>query len=176
MHPTQAAQLTGLLACWLPCRSFGNVTDVLFDECTIGDVEGSSPHAFFFKMHSNCGNATKVQCRIGDVVVREYLYLQNKRPFFNTNHRFSGEIIHSFCIFNSKVRNNTAFTANFRLYFALKRPSVPARVLRPCTMPTPAPEPDTALNLPQATPNWDASAATRGRTRATGATLRLKWR
>ena len=52
------------------CFSFGNVTDVLFDECTIGDDEGSSPHAFFFKMHSNCGNATKVQCRIGDVVVR----------------------------------------------------------------------------------------------------------
>ena len=54
----------------MPCLSFGNVTDVLFDECTIGDDEGSSPHAFFFKMHSNCGNATKVQCRIGDMVVR----------------------------------------------------------------------------------------------------------
>lgn len=68
----ERTQRTGLaLDLWLLCCcSFGNVTDVLFDECTIGDDEGSSPHAFFFKMHSNCGNATKFQCRIGDMVVR----------------------------------------------------------------------------------------------------------
>jgi|EP01049_Picozoa_sp_SAG25_P005947 polygalacturonase len=51
-------------------EDFGNVTDVLIDECTIGDDHGSSSHAFYFKMHSNCGNATKTQCRIGDIVVR----------------------------------------------------------------------------------------------------------
>ena len=52
-------------------EDFGNVTDVLIEDCTIGDDEGSSSHAFFFKMHSNCGNATvNSQCRIGDVVVR----------------------------------------------------------------------------------------------------------
>jgi polygalacturonase len=51
-------------------EDFGNVTDVLIDDCTIGDDEGSSSHAFYFKMHSNCGNATKTQCRIGDIVVR----------------------------------------------------------------------------------------------------------
>jgi polygalacturonase len=51
-------------------EDFGNVTDVLIEDCTIGDDEGSSSHAFFFKMHSNCGNATRTQCRIGDVMVR----------------------------------------------------------------------------------------------------------
>ena len=51
------------------------MTDALFEDCTIGDDEGSSPHAFFFKMHSNCGNSqaqnsTAFQCRIGDIIVR----------------------------------------------------------------------------------------------------------
>jgi len=32
---------------------FGNVSDVLFDECTIGDDAGSSPWAFKIKMHLN---------------------------------------------------------------------------------------------------------------------------
>lgn len=32
---------------------YGNVTNVLFDECTIGDDEGSSPWAFKIKMHVN---------------------------------------------------------------------------------------------------------------------------
>lgn len=31
----------------------GNVTDVLFEDCTIGDDEGSSPWAFKIKMHVN---------------------------------------------------------------------------------------------------------------------------
>eukprot|EP00936_MAST-01D_sp_MAST-1D-sp1_P000893 g893.t1 len=31
----------------------GNVTDVLFEDCTIGDDEGSSPWAFKIKMHAN---------------------------------------------------------------------------------------------------------------------------
>lgn len=51
-------------------EDFGNVTDVLIEDCTIGDDEGSSSHAFAFKMHSNCGNATRTQCKISDVVVR----------------------------------------------------------------------------------------------------------
>eukprot|EP00035_Acanthoeca_spectabilis_P030691 m.477238 g.477238 ORF g.477238 m.477238 type:complete len:308 (+) comp43217_c0_seq1:507-1430(+) len=54
----------------LGSEDFGNVTDVLIEDCTVGDDEGSSSHAFFFKMHSNCGNATRAQCRIGDVIVR----------------------------------------------------------------------------------------------------------
>ena len=45
-------------------EDFGNVTDVLFDECTIGDDEGSAPWAFKVKMHSNVG------CRVGDITVR----------------------------------------------------------------------------------------------------------
>ena len=32
---------------------FGNVTNVLFDECTVGDDQGSSPWAFKIKMHVN---------------------------------------------------------------------------------------------------------------------------
>jgi hypothetical protein len=32
---------------------FGNVSDVLFDRCTIGDDWGSSPWAFKIKMHVN---------------------------------------------------------------------------------------------------------------------------
>jgi len=44
-------------------EDFGNVTDVLFDNCTIGDDEGSAPWAFKIKMHSNVG------CRVGDIVV-----------------------------------------------------------------------------------------------------------
>lgn len=35
---------------------FGNISDVLFDECTIGDDQGSSPWAFKIKMHANHGN------------------------------------------------------------------------------------------------------------------------
>jgi polygalacturonase len=45
-------------------EDFGNVTDVVFDECTIGDDDGSAPWAFKIKMHSNVG------CRVGDVLVR----------------------------------------------------------------------------------------------------------
>jgi len=45
-------------------EDFGNVTDVLFDNCTIGDDEGSAPWAFKVKMHSNVG------CRVGDITVR----------------------------------------------------------------------------------------------------------
>lgn len=46
-------------------EDFGNVTDVLFDACTIGDDEGSSPWAVKIKMHSNRG------CRVGDVTFRD---------------------------------------------------------------------------------------------------------
>ena len=45
-------------------EDFGNVTDVAFDGCTIGDDEGSAPWAFKIKMHSNVG------CRVSGVVVR----------------------------------------------------------------------------------------------------------
>ena len=45
-------------------EDFGNVTDVLFDNCTIGDDEGSAPWAFKIKMHSNVG------ARVGDIVVQ----------------------------------------------------------------------------------------------------------
>ena len=45
-------------------EDFGNVTDVLFDDCTIGDDAGSAPWAFKIKMHSNVG------CRVGDIAVR----------------------------------------------------------------------------------------------------------
>lgn len=44
-------------------EDFGNVTDVVFDNCTIGDDSGSSPWAFKIKMHSNVG------CRVGDILV-----------------------------------------------------------------------------------------------------------
>lgn len=42
----------------------GNVTDVLFDGCTIGDDEGSSPWAFKIKMHMN------VASHVSGLVVR----------------------------------------------------------------------------------------------------------
>jgi hypothetical protein len=43
----------------------GNVTDVLFDDCTIGDDEGSSPWAFKIKMHTNSPGL------VGDIMVRD---------------------------------------------------------------------------------------------------------
>lgn len=45
-------------------EDFGNVTDVLFDDCTIGDDAGSAPWAFKVKMHSNVG------CYVGDITVQ----------------------------------------------------------------------------------------------------------
>ena len=44
-------------------EDFGNVTDVLVDECTIGDDEGSSSHAFYFKMHSKYESDAFSICR-----------------------------------------------------------------------------------------------------------------
>lgn len=44
-------------------EDFGNVTNVIFDNCTIGDDAGSAPWAFKIKMHSNVG------CRVGDIAV-----------------------------------------------------------------------------------------------------------
>lgn len=46
-------------------EDFGNVTNVLFDKCTIGDDYGSCPWAFKIKMHVNVG------CYVGDVVIRD---------------------------------------------------------------------------------------------------------
>jgi len=43
---------------------FGNVTDVLFDDCTIGDDGGSSPWAFKIKMHVN------VASHVSGIVIR----------------------------------------------------------------------------------------------------------
>jgi polygalacturonase len=45
-------------------EDFGNVTDVLFDDCTIGDDAGSAPWAFKVKMHSNVG------CYVGAITVQ----------------------------------------------------------------------------------------------------------
>eukprot|EP00040_Diaphanoeca_grandis_P001159 m.17629 g.17629 ORF g.17629 m.17629 type:complete len:503 (+) comp11593_c0_seq1:75-1583(+) len=46
-------------------EDFGNVTDVLFEDCTIGDDDGSCPWAFKIKMHAN------TDCRVGDIVIRD---------------------------------------------------------------------------------------------------------
>jgi hypothetical protein len=62
---------------------FGNVTDVLFDECTIGDDEGSSPWAFKIKMHLNMNHhvsgVTVRNTRFGKISANTW---QDPKPVF----------------------------------------------------------------------------------------------
>ena len=58
---------------------------------------------------------------LGDVPApANILRIANIRPFFNRTSSFSGEILHSFCIFNGKDPKRLAIT----LQFATNDPSI----------------------------------------------------
>ena len=54
----------------------GNVTNVLFDDCTIGDDAGSSPWAFKVKMHVNqpgtVSGITFLNTKFGNITASEH--------------------------------------------------------------------------------------------------------
>ena len=62
----------------------GNVSDVLFEDCTIGDDEGSSPWAFKIKMHVNApshvAGITFLNCHFGNITSNTCVGLLSLAP------------------------------------------------------------------------------------------------
>ena len=63
-HDPPPFPITGRRSAAVGSADFGNVTDVLFDDCTIGDDAGSSAWAFKVKMHVNRAS------HVSDIVFR----------------------------------------------------------------------------------------------------------
>merc|ERR1712224_274266 len=67
-HPTRNVVIRRLFvrgrSVAIGSADFGNVTDVIFDDCTFGDDAGSSPWAFKIKMHQN------LPSHVSDIVLK----------------------------------------------------------------------------------------------------------